>query len=221
MIIVALSDIHGNTKHLRAIAHDLSVADVVLLVGDLTNFGRRRHASRVVHAVQQYNDRILAVPGNCDYPEVDASLTIEGISLHRKCVTVDGIAFLGVGGSLPCPTRTPNEFTEGELQAFLDEASSNLDPLMPVILVSHQPPYRTIADFAWIGQHVGSQSIRTFITQVQPMVCFTGHIHEGRGIDAIGETKVINPGPLREGGYAYTEVNRQVEVVEIRGVNKH
>ena len=108
MIIVALSDIHGNTRRLRAISRDLSAADVVLLVGDLTNFGRRRHAARVLSAVREYNENILAVSGNCDYPDVDAYLTTEGINLHRTCITVDEVAFLGVGGSTPCPGRTPN-----------------------------------------------------------------------------------------------------------------
>lgn len=218
MVIVALADIHGDIKRLRAISHDLSAADVVLLVGDLTNFGRQADASRVVHAVRKYNEHVLAVPGNCDYPEVDAYLTSEGINLHRKSVTVNQIAFMGLGGSLPCPGKTPNEFTEDKLRTFLEEASADFDPAMPVVLVSHQPPYRTVTDLARNGQHVGSQSVRTFITQVQPMVCFTGHIHEGRGIDTIGKTPVVNPAPLREGGYVYAKVNHsQVEVVEIRG----
>ena len=219
MIIVALADIHDNIKRLGGISHDLSAADVVLLVGDLTHFGGRDDASSVVRAVREYNGYILAVPGNCDYPGVDAYLTSTGINLHRKCITVDQIAFLGVGGSLPCPGRTPNEFTEGELRTFLAEASANLDPTMPTILVSHQPPSLTVTDLVQNGQHVGSESIRTFITQVQPIVCLTAHIHEGRGIDTIGKTQILNPGPLKEGGYAYVEVDsqRQVEVAEIRG----
>ncbi len=217
MIIVALSDIHGSTRRLRTISRDLSVADVVLLVGDLTNFGRRRDAARVVGAVREYSEHILAVSGNCDYPDVDTYLTTEGINLHRKCITVDDVVFLGVGGSTPCPGRTPNEFTEAQFRTFLEEASTNLEPCVPLILVSHQPPYHTVCDFAGNAGHVGSQSVRNFITQVQPMVCFTGHIHEGRGVDTIADTTVVNPGPLRAGGYGYAEVNPQVEVVEIRG----
>ena len=75
MIILALSDIHDNLQGLEGISQDLTIADLVLLVGDLTDFGRREAASRVVSKVRKYNDRILAVPGNCDYPEVDAYLT--------------------------------------------------------------------------------------------------------------------------------------------------
>ena len=50
--------------------------------------------------------------------------------------------------------------------------------------------------------HVGSKTIRKFIEQVKPKLCFTGHIHEGIGIDFIGECPIINPGPFRKGKYA-------------------
>jgi len=37
------------------------------------------------------------------------------------------------------------------------------------------------------------------------------------GTDTIGKTKLVNPGPLRNGGYAYAEIGDEVEVLEIRG----
>lgn len=217
MIIVALADIHGDTRRLGEFSQDLTAADVILLVGDVTHFGLKEAASQVVEAVRKYNDRILAVPGNCDHPEVNAYLNAEGMSLDRKTITIGEVAFLGIGGSLPCPGRTPNEYSDSELKAFLEEAASDLRPEVPTILVAHQPPRDTVADLAFDGNHVGSESLRAFITEVQPLLCFTGHIHEARGIDSIGRTKIVNPGPLREGHYAYASVQRRVEKVEIRG----
>jgi len=216
MIIVAIADIHDDLERLGTVSEDLSAADVVLLVGDLTNFGRQTAAARVVRAVQKYNDRVLAVPGNCDYPEVDAYLTREGINLHRRSILVEGIAFLGVGGSLPCPGKTPNEYSEENFEAFLQEAAAGLGMEVPVILVSHQPPRDTVADRIRNGFHVGSESVRAFITEVQPMLCFTGHIHEGRGMDSIGRTKVVNPGPLWMGRYAYATVSEEIAELQIR-----
>lgn len=216
MMIVALADIHDDLERLGTAAGDLAAADVVLLVGDLTNFGRQAAATRVVVAVRKYNNRVLAVPGNCDYPEVDAYLSQEGISLHRRSTVINGVAFLGVGGSLPCPGKTPNEYSDREFETFLVEAKSELSSDAPVILVSHQPPRDTVTDLARIGRHVGSQSVRVFIETVQPLICFTGHIHEGRGIDSIGRTTVINPGPLWTGRYACARVRGEVAEVEIR-----
>lgn len=55
------------------------------------------------------------------------------------------------------------------------------------------------------GVHVGSKVIRQFIERHQPLICFTGHIHEGIGIDHIGHTVVINAGPAGAGNYAVAE----------------
>ena len=216
MIVVALADIHDDTQRLEEMADDLAGADVVLLVGDITDFGRERAVARVVAAVRHYNDRILAVPGNCDYPEVEDYLTSEGLNLHRKSTVVEGVAFIGLGGSLPCPGQTPMEYSDGELGGFLEEAAAELSPDMPAVLVSHEPPCESDVDLAYTGQHVGSAAVRQFIEERQPMVCFVGHIHEGLGLDTIGKTTVVNPGPLRSGGYGYGVISDGTIKVQVR-----
>jgi Icc-related predicted phosphoesterase len=53
-------------------------------------------------------------------------------------------------------------------------------------------------------------------------LCFTGHIHEGIGIDRIGRTVIVNPGPFRSGHYAYAEINvtpARADITEIRLIN--
>jgi Icc-related predicted phosphoesterase len=52
---------------------------------------------------------------------------------------------------------------------------------------------------------------------MQPVLCLTGHIHEGRGMDSIGRNRVVNPGVLSRGGYVYARVGRRVEEREIHG----
>lgn len=217
MIVVAMTDIHGDPGGLGAIAADLAAADLVLLTGDLTHFGHRAAVEQVVGAVRRLNQHILAIPGNCDYADVADYLTEQGINLHARHVVMDGIAFVGLGGSLPAPGRTPNEYEEEELEAFLAQAVQGLPANIPIVLVSHQPPYDTIADLARIGRHVGSHAIRRFIEQYQPIVCFTGHIHEGQGIDTIGSTRIVNPGPFRHGSYAYAQIKDKEVTVELRG----
>lgn len=109
---------------------------------------------------------------------------------------------------------------ESYFEQHLQQAVSNIDTTLPMILVSHQPPYNTKADALPNGMHVGSKSVRNFIEQYQPLVCFTGHIHEGIGIDAIGDCKIINPGPVFKGQYAYAEISDTIEVLEIRSINQ-
>jgi hypothetical protein len=217
MKIVALTDIHGRTERLRGLASGLAAADLVFLCGDLTHFGGRPEAGAVLAAVRNYNPNVLAVAGNCDRPDVAAHLVEAGVNLHATQVIVGDFAILGLGGSLPCPGRTPNEFTEDELASFLSEAAAGLSRDLPWILVSHEPPRDTAVDRAHSGMHVGSRAVRAFIEAHKPIVCFTGHIHEAYGMDSIGPTKIVNPGPLQAGRYAYAEVGRALDLLEIRG----
>ena len=108
------------------------------------------------------------------------------------------------------PGTTPNEISEEQFAQALEETASRLPPSMPMILVSHQPPLDTKADAIASGRHVGSRSVRQFIRDRQPLLCFTGHIHEGVGLDTIGRCQVINPGPLREGRYAWAMLGETV-----------
>jgi uncharacterized protein len=208
--IAALADIHGDLKTIKKVGPEIKQAHAVLLVGDITHFGREKEAAAIVDAVAEYNPRILAVAGNCDHPEVSGYLAQRGVSLEGRRMIIDGVGFIGVGGSLPCPGNTPNEIDEEQFAAALEDTASRLPPSMPMILVSHQPPYNTKTDAIINGQHVGSKSVRTFIRDRQPLVCFTGHIHESVGIDTIGRCQVINPGPLREGKYAWAMLGETV-----------
>ncbi|MFW6188929.1 MAG: metallophosphoesterase [Planctomycetota bacterium] len=218
MIIVALTDIHGAARGLDRFAGPLGEADLVLLAGDLTHFGGRDDAEAALQAVRQHNESVLAVPGNCDRPEVTDYLSEQGVGLHGHCTEVDGIAFLGLGGSLPAPGGTPNEFSEEKLGALLQRAGDEADPERPWVLLSHQPPADTAVDRVSGGDHVGSQSVRRFIERHEPLICFSGHIHESRGTDRIDATRLVNPGPARHGHYAWAELDGDVRTLEVRSV---
>jgi hypothetical protein len=216
MKIFALTDMHGSASAVENLAAPMAEADLVLLTGDLTQFGGARDAAEVVDAARSHNPCVRAVSGNCDRPDVEDWLIAEGIGLHARHELIDGIAFAGLGGSLPCPGMTPNEHSEGELKRRLNAAVEGLDESLPLVLVSHQPPFGTVVDVARRGGHVGSRSVREFIEVRQPLICFSGHIHEASGVDTLGETRLINPGPARAGRYAWAEVTERVELLEIR-----
>lgn len=216
MIILALTDLHGDFTAIPRIAADLEAADVVILSGDLTHFGRRPDAERVLQAITPYARRLLAVPGNCDDPDISAYLHELGFNLHGMLKVIDDIGFLGVGGSLPAPGTTPFELGEDDLGDLLAAAAKDLPKDTPTVLVAHQPPFGTTSDKIYSGDHVGSTSVRAFIEDHQPTLCFTGHIHEAAGIDTIGRTTVVNPGPFSRGGYAHAVVGKALEQLEIR-----
>jgi len=204
MKIIALTDLHGRTASFSPLEDRIGSADLVLLCGDITHFGHEKEAESMITALRAINPAVLAVSGNCDNSGVEVYLSREHMTLFGIVRVIGGIAFAGMSGSLPCPGPTPNEYSEEEFEAIL--AGVNPPAEMPFILVSHQPPYGTVNDQVSPGTHVGSRALRRFIEKTAPLVCFTGHIHEGIGKSHISTTAVVNPGPAFNGGYAVAEI---------------
>jgi len=218
MIVINIADIHGNAKPISEMGAALSSADLILLSGDITHFGGEKEASQIIDLIRNYNSNILAVTGNCDTKEVDSYLDSENIQIHGRHIEIDGVSVFGAGGSLPCPSPTPNIYTETEYFDIFKRASEGIEKNSLKIMVSHQPPIDTLNDTVSTGAHVGSETVRVFIEKFEPLVCFTGHIHEAPGIDEIGITKIINPGPLGTRSYAYLEISDQIDKLEIRKI---
>jgi len=206
MIITLLSDIHGNIDQIEKIAETLRTSDLLLLSGDITHFGKENEAKQIIRRISEYQSNILAVSGNCDYPEVEYYLSKEGISVHSKSAIFGGIGFLGVGGSLPCPGSTPNELSEKEMKEFLALAYASLYETIPFILVVHHPPFNTFSDHANGGIHMGSHVVSQAIENYKPLMCVCGHIHEAKGKDKVFDSIVINPGDFKEGNYALVKI---------------
>lgn len=220
MVIIGLTDIHEHLAAVDRMSTVLRSADMVLLAGDITHFGREEAAGQVITGVRRHAAAVLAVPGNCDYAGVEAVLVREKASCHGACVLSGGVGFIGLGGSLTTPFHTPGEYTEDELAGFLEAAAANLDNDAPLVLISHQPPLDTACDRLSSGNHVGSRAVRRFIEQYQPLLCLTGHIHEATGMDRIGRTVVANPGPVSRGGYVRAEITGRQAVVKLGNVTE-
>jgi Icc-related predicted phosphoesterase len=217
MIIIALSDIHGCLDHLGGIAGDIAGADLVLVSGDITNFGGRSQAEKVVCGLRQYDTPVFLVPGNCDTPDVDKYLREEKIDLNCNLINVAGFNLVGIGGSLPCPRHTPNESPEEDFAVCLEHLKEMIGAKDKVIFVCHHPAKDTVVDFTGSG-HSGSTSVRDFIESSQPILALSGHIHDAPGVDHIGKTTLVNPGPMQRGCYGYIEISEdgRVGTVELR-----
>lgn len=212
MRIIAFGDIHMSLGDFAKIP-DISSADLIILTGDLTNYGSRHDAREVLNQVLAVNPHVLAQVGNLDEFEINDYLDALNMNIHGQArLFRRGVCLMGCGGSNPTPFNTPTEFSEKELSRALDQAYLQArnyielaEPLehhqIPLILVSHTPPLDTALDLLPDGSHVGSLAVRSFIERSQPPLCLTGHIHEAKGSDHIGETLILNPGMISKGGW--------------------
>lgn len=220
MKIVALPDLHGAFEQLDTLATELASTDVVLLVGDLTNAGNTYDAQNVIDTIQRLNKSVLAVPGNWDGLEVAHYLTSQQINLQGRHVIRSDIAFIGVGAALVSGLQSPNEIIEADFEKYLEEATYGLNPNTSKVVVSHQPPAHTLTARVWSGLDLGSHAVRAYIERHQPIICFTGHIHEAVGVDWINKTAIINPSPLWQNHYTFAEIQSgKLTSVEIRNIS--
>jgi len=194
----------------------LREADCAILTGDLTHFGDPPDAFRVVEAVRQFCPRVLAVTGNLDMPWVIDALRAEGISLHGEGRRLGDVGIFGCGGSNLTPMDTPTELEEEELAAVLERAHAVVADAPRRLMVCHTPPYDTRLDRLMNGTPVGSPAVRAFIERRRPDVAVVGHIHEGRGVDRLGSTLVVNAGAARDGGYVVVEDDGTRLTAELR-----
>jgi hypothetical protein len=103
MEIIALADIHGDLDFLPAIGEAVGRADLVLIAGDITNFGGRREMRNVLLDLQRYTPHVFAVPGNCDGPAVNQFLFESKVDLHCRRVDFQDWTLLGLCSWLACP----------------------------------------------------------------------------------------------------------------------
>lgn len=218
MRLVCFGDIHMALGAVERLAPALATADAAVLTGDITNFGDPPDAFRVIDAVRAHCPRILAVTGNLDMPLVIDALRAQGISLHGEGRRLGDLGIFGCGGSNVTPMDTPTEFEDEDLAAVLARGHAAVADTPRRLMICHTPPFDTRLDRLMNGQPVGSPAVRAFIEAHRPDVAVVGHIHEGRGVDRVGDTTVLNPGALRDGGYVVVEDDGTVIRAVLRNV---
>src|SRR5438270_13214360 len=108
--VAAIGDLHvmeDSVTPYRELFTEISAsADVLVLCGDLTNFGKTREAEILADDIKSCSIPVLGVLGNHDYecgqPEkVCEILTSAGMKvLKEQAVEIEGVGFAGVTGFL-------------------------------------------------------------------------------------------------------------------------
>lgn len=192
MKLLLFSDVHTDVVACERLVDLASQVDVVVGAGD---FGvMRRGIDKAITVLSRIQKPAVIVPGNAESVEelqdacdAWASVTV----LHGSGVSINGVAFYGVGGGIPV---TPfgawsYDFSEQDATRLLKDCPPN------AVLVTHSPPKNTV-DVASSGGHFGSNAIREAVERTSPQLVVCGHIHdswEQRG--SINTTPIINAGP--------------------------
>lgn len=202
MRLLCITDIHGDRERYRTILdREANQVDVIVLGGDITNFGTPRDADWFIATARQTGKPIVAVAGNCDSAQIDKYLADEGVSVSGYGRIIDSVGFFGVSAA-PIWHGTMYEFTEDEIGTLLEAGAAQVAQTHRKVVVSHAPPRDTAVDRVRSGAHVGSTAVREFVEKTQPDLVISGHIHEARGTDQVGKTIVVNCGPAFHGYYA-------------------
>jgi uncharacterized protein len=208
--ILVLSDIHGRLDSLRSVLADNRDIALVLVAGDLTNFGGFDAAKAVIEELETLagNPPIALVPGNCDPLPARKAMEASGYCLdgHFKSFGFCGVA--GAGGGLRRAGITSFERTENELRDSLTRALGESLPAAspsPLIVMTHCPPYGTNADRIR-ETHAGSVTFADLMLAWTPALWVCGHIHESRCISREDGILVVNPGPCALGRFAVVEI---------------
>ena len=173
-------------------------ADVLVLCGDLTNFGKTREAEILAEDIRSCAIPVLGVLGNHDYecgqPEEVARILHEaGMTvLDEQAVEIAGVGFAGVKGFMGGYGRGElAAFGEPIAKAFVDEALNEARKLenqlrtlrtkRSVAVLHYSPVTDTIAgEPEAIFQYLGSQRLCDPIDRFDHVkAVFHGHAHHG------------------------------------------
>jgi len=211
MRIAVIADVHNDIENMMQSLDKMKELgfDAIVCPGDFTDVPPRGFAQEdigrlVIEELKAAGRPVVAVPGNLDLVLIPV-LEKAGVSVHGIGKVIGDVGFYGFGGA-KTPFGTAYEPEEPDIEAGLRKAYDSVKTAMFKVQVTHVPPFSTRADMLPSGMHVGSKAVRRIVEELKPDVAVCAHIHEGRGVDEIGRTKIINPGRLPEGYCGIVEV---------------
>jgi Icc-related predicted phosphoesterase len=202
MRVAAIGDLHVQENSVApyrdVFAEISSTADVLVLCGDLTNFGRTSEAEILADDIKSCSIPVLGVLGNHDYecgqPEkVCEILQSAGMKvLDEQAVEIDGVGFAGVKGFMGGYGRGElAPFGEPIAKAFVDEVMNESRKLenqlrtlrteRSVAVLHYSPIEGTIeGEPPAIYQYLGSQRLCDPIDRFDHVKAVVhGHAHHG------------------------------------------
>ena len=199
MRFLVITDLHQKRPDVGWINEEIRKhgAEFVLFLGDVTNFGTKETAAKILSSI---DSKVYAIPGNCDPLDFAEGVKDVAVDMHGKAADVGGYRLVGLGGSNPTIFHTPFELSEDDLYDGLKKNASE-----GMILMTHAPSYG-ILDQIPSGLSVGSTAIKKIADEYRPVLALSGHIHEAVGVVSQNGTLFVNPGPAKDGYFGVVDV---------------
>jgi Icc-related predicted phosphoesterase len=200
--IAATADLHYG-KHSRGMLHESfaeisSIADILLLCGDLTDYGLPEEAEALIADIRSaVKIPMLAVLGNHDFESGQAALVSKvlddaGVNvLDGEAIEVAGVGFAGIAGfGGGFGRRMLNAWGEPLIKQFVQESISHAVRLEQAlaklqteqrIVVLHYSPIRATlkGEDPEIFAFLGSSRLEEPINRFRVNAVFHGHAHNG------------------------------------------
>ena len=201
--VAAIGDLHVQESDVapyrELFAEIANNADVLVLCGDLTNFGKTTEAEILADDIRACSIPVIGVLGNhdfeCGQPEkVSEILHAAGMTvLDEQAIEIDGVGFAGVKGFMGGYGRGElAPFGEPIAKMFVDEAMNEARKLenglrslrteRSVAVLHYSPTEETLeGEPAAIFQYLGSQRLADAIDRFDHVKAVVhGHAHHGR-----------------------------------------
>jgi Icc-related predicted phosphoesterase len=201
--VAAIGDLHvmeDSVAPYRDLFTEISgEADVLVLCGDLTNFGKTAEAEILAEDIRACSIPVIGVLGNHDYecgqPETVCSILHEaGMTiLDDQAIEIEGVGFAGVKGFMGGYGRGElAQFGEPVAKAFVQEAMNEARKLenalrtirteRSVAVLHYSPTIETLeGEPEVIFQYLGSARLADAIDRFDHVKAVVhGHAHHGR-----------------------------------------
>jgi Icc-related predicted phosphoesterase len=204
LTVAAIGDLHVSETsegRYRALFEEMSdAADVIVLCGDLTNFGKVSEAELLAEDVRAATVPVLAVLGNHDYEcgcpdEVERILGEAGVRmLGEQATVIDGVGFAGVKGFVGGFGRGElGAFGEQAIKAFVEESSEEARKLENALRSLRTERTLAVLHYAPVAETVEGEPL-----EIYP---FLGSSRLAHAVDRFDNVKAVVHGHAHRGSY--------------------
>ena len=190
--ILAVGDIHGDTKFVERLAKKAKdeEVDLVILAGDLTFL--EKSTKNIIGPFVKEKKEVVLIPGNHETMSTINTLT----QIYEGTKPVHGYSVrkgdLGIFGSGYEPSTGPFFIEDEEIFKVLKKGNEKIKDSKKKIMVTHAHPKGSVAEFSGFP---GSNAVKKAIKEFKPDILISAHIHEAGGLqEKIGKTKIIHVG---------------------------